>query len=101
VKFISVQELERGSDEVWSRLEKERLEVVVTSAGRPIALLTSVSEDTLEESLSAVRRARATSAVAELQRQSLEQGLDRLTAEEIDAEIAAVRRERRKSQEPQ
>lgn len=70
--------------------------MVVTSNGRPIAILSIVSEDNLEETLAAIRRARAVTAVSELQRRSLEIGTDAITPEEIDAEIAAVRRARKR-----
>ena len=68
--------------------------MVITSNGRPIAILAAVNEANLEESLSAFRTARAVEAVASLQRRSVEQGADRITLDEIDAEIKAVRSQR-------
>jgi hypothetical protein len=44
----------------------------------------------------AERGAKATAAVEELQRRSIELGTDSITLEEIDAEIVAVRRERQR-----
>jgi hypothetical protein len=64
----------------------------VTSSGRPIAILSAVSESNLEESLSAIRQARAAEAVMGLQRQSVEKGTDSITMEEIDAEIKSARK---------
>jgi antitoxin (DNA-binding transcriptional repressor) of toxin-antitoxin stability system len=93
MKFISVRDLRGKSAEVWKELPAER-EVVVTSNGRPIAILSAVSESNLEESLSAIRQARAAEAVMSLQRQSVEEGTDSITMEEIDAEIRAVRKKR-------
>jgi hypothetical protein len=49
-----------------------------------------------EESLSAIRQASATEAVISLQRRSVERGTDGIGMEEIDAEIEAVRRKRRR-----
>jgi hypothetical protein len=69
--------------------------MVVTSNGRPIAILSAVTEDTLEETLAAIRRCRAVAAVSEIQRQSVQRGKDTITPAEIDAEIASVRRARR------
>ena len=60
----------------------------------PIALMSPVSEETLEESLAAIRRASATAAVSAMQQDSVKAGTDRLSSEEIDAEIKAVRRAR-------
>ena len=93
MKFISVRDLRGKSAEIWKDLPGER-EVIVTSNGRPIAILSSVSESNLEESLSAFRQARAVEAVASLQRRSVEQRTDNISMEEIDAEIKTVRRKR-------
>lgn len=93
MKFISVRDLRGKSAEVWKDLPAER-EVVVTSNGRPIAILSAVNESNLEESLSAIRQARAAEAVMSLQRRSVERGADGITMEEIDAEIGAVRAKR-------
>jgi len=94
MKFLSVRDLRSKSAEVWKGLTAER-EMVVTSNGRPIAILSAVTEENLEETLSAIRRSRAVAAVSEIQRQSVQRGKDALTPEEIDAEIADVRRARR------
>jgi antitoxin (DNA-binding transcriptional repressor) of toxin-antitoxin stability system len=93
MKFISVRDLRGKSAEVWKELPAER-EVVVTNNGRPIAILSAVSESNLEESLSAIRQARAAEAVMSLQRRSVEKGTDNISIEEIDAEIKAVRKKR-------
>ena len=93
MKFLSVRDLRGKSAEVWKELPAER-EMIITSNGRPIAILASISESNLEESLSAFRQARAVKAVASLQRRSAEQGTDRITMDGIDAEIKAVRKKR-------
>ena len=93
MKFVSIRDLRGKSAEIWKELPGER-EMVITSNGRPIAILAAVNESSLEESLSAFRRARAIEAVASLQRRSSEQGTDRISLEEIDAEIREVRRKR-------
>jgi len=93
VKFLSVRDLRGKSAQVWKDLPRER-EMVITSNGWPIAILAAVNESNLEEAVSAFRQARAVEAVAALQRRSVEQGKDRLSLEEINAEINAVRRTR-------
>ena len=93
MRFVSVRELRGRSAEVWRQLADER-EIVVTSNGKPIAILSAVSEETLEESLAAIRRARAMAAVAAIQSGSARDGKDRLSVDEINAEIAAVRSRR-------
>jgi antitoxin (DNA-binding transcriptional repressor) of toxin-antitoxin stability system len=93
MKFLSVRDLRGKSAQVWKELPAER-EMIITSNGRPIAILSAITESNLEESLKAFRQARAIEAVARLQRRSVEQGTDRVTMDEIDAEIKAVRKKR-------
>jgi len=95
MKFITVRELRGRSGHVWNKLARER-DMILTSNGKPIAILSAVSEDTLEESLAAVRRARAVAAVEHLQRQSVQAGTDKLTSVEIAAEVQASRKARRR-----
>jgi antitoxin (DNA-binding transcriptional repressor) of toxin-antitoxin stability system len=94
MKFVSVRDLRGKSAEIWKALPEER-EIVITSNGRPIAILAATSESTLEDSLNSFRRARAVEAVASLQRRSVEQGTDRISMDEINAEIRAVRKKRK------
>ncbi len=94
MKFLSVRDLRGKPGEAWRSLERER-EVVVTSNGKPIAILSAVNEDSLEETLAAIRRARAVAAVSESQHRAARLGTDKLTLSEINREIAAVRRQRR------
>ncbi|MBU2603402.1 MAG: type II toxin-antitoxin system Phd/YefM family antitoxin [Actinobacteria bacterium] len=93
MRFVSVRDLRGKSAEIWRDLPDER-ELVITSNGRPVAILAAVDESNLEESLSAFRQARAVDAVAKLQQRSVVAGTDRLSLDEIDAEIKAVRSQR-------
>jgi antitoxin (DNA-binding transcriptional repressor) of toxin-antitoxin stability system len=93
MKFLSVRDLRGKSAQIWKDLPEER-EMVITSNGRPIAILATINESNLEESLTAFRQARAVEAVAALQRRSADQGTNRITMDEIDAEIQAVRKKR-------
>lgn len=93
MKFLSVRDLRGKSAQIWKDLPEER-EMVITSNGRPIAILATISESNLEESLTAFRQARAVEAVAALQRRSADQGTNRITMDEIDAEVQAVRKKR-------
>ena len=95
MKFITVRDLRGRSGQVWTTLARER-EIILTSNGKPIAILSAVSEETLEESLAAVRRARAVAAVEKMQRQSVQAGTDHLSPTDIAAEIKAVRKARRR-----
>ncbi len=93
MKFVSVRDLRGRSAEIWRELPGER-EMVITSNGRPVAILAAVSESNLEESLAAFRQARAIDAVSSIQRRSFAAGADAISAADIEAEIAAVRQAR-------
>lgn len=94
MKFLSTRDLRGKSAEVWKYLPGEK-EIIITSNGRPIAILAAVNESNLEESLSAFRQARAVEAVASLQRRSVEQGTDKISMDKINSEIKAVRKKRK------
>ncbi len=93
MRTISVRELRAQSAKIWRALAQEK-ELVITSNGKPVGLLSAVSEDTLEASLAATRRARAMLGVLAMQLQSMKQGRDQISSKEINAEIASVRKNR-------
>lgn len=95
MKFITVRDLRGRPTEVWAKLSRDK-ELVLTSNGKPIAILSAVSEDTLESSLVALRQARAITAVEAMQSHSVAVGTDTLSLEEINTEIAATRKARRR-----
>ncbi|PIP37959.1 MAG: prevent-host-death protein [Desulfobacterales bacterium CG23_combo_of_CG06-09_8_20_14_all_51_8] len=88
-----LSDLKTKSSQVWNELPDQK-EMVVTSNGRPIALLSSINENNLEQVLTAFRRARATDALAALQYDSVQQGADAISMDEINAEIKAARSRR-------
>ena len=93
--FVSVRELRTRSAAVWDALREEK-DLVVTSNGKPIAVLSATTASTVEASLAALRQARAQLAVAAMQQRAREIGADRMTLGDVNAEIGAVRRQRRK-----
>ena len=95
MKFLSVRDLKTKSSQVWKELAGQK-EMIVTSNGRPIALLSSINENNLEQVLTAFRRARATNAVASIQYESTQKRTDKISMAEINAEIGAVRSKRKK-----
>jgi len=95
MKFLSVRDLKTKSSQIWKDLPDQK-EMIVTSNGRPIALLSSINENNLEQVLTAFRHARATNAVATVQYESAQKGTDKISMDEINAEIGAVRSKREK-----
>ncbi len=94
MRFISVRDLNTKPKEIWNKIRDE--EMVITSNGKPIALLSAVTEETLEKTIRTIRRSRTVIALEEMQRKATESGLDRLTDAQIESEIQAVRKSRRR-----
>jgi len=93
MKFISVRDFRIRPGDIWKQLKIDK-DIVITSNGKPIAILNPVENNDLEGSITALRRARALIALEEIQKSSLAKGLDKLTDEEIEEEIKAVRMDR-------
>ncbi|MEE8585784.1 MAG: type II toxin-antitoxin system Phd/YefM family antitoxin [Acidobacteriota bacterium] len=95
MRFVTVREFRGSSGKVWRELAQEK-EMIITSNGKPVAILSAVSEAKVEETLAAIRRARAIQAVERLHRESVRQGTELLSAGDVEEEIQAVRKRRRK-----
>jgi antitoxin (DNA-binding transcriptional repressor) of toxin-antitoxin stability system len=95
VSTITLTELRKKTGKRW--LTAARTDGwVVTAKGRPVAILTPTSADALPATLAALRSARALQAMSALQETAETNGTARLSMTDIDAEIAAARRARRK-----
>jgi len=92
MKFITVRDLRTSPARIWKELPTEQ-EMIITNNGKPIALLTPIGDTNLEETLSAVRRARAIQSVKKMQQTSMRRGTTELSASEIQAEIDQTRTE--------
>lgn len=95
MRFVSVRDLRGKAAKIWRDLPAEK-DIVVTSNGRPVAILSAVSGENVVESLEAIRRSRAVEAVAHLQQQSALRGNDRISMGEIEREVRQVRKLRRR-----
>ncbi|MCE5276395.1 MAG: type II toxin-antitoxin system prevent-host-death family antitoxin [Planctomycetaceae bacterium] len=94
MRFVTVRDLRSKSAQVWRKLSEEG-DLVITSKGRPIAVVSATDEAHLEQTLRRHRQARAASAVSQLQQQSLK-AQRRLSPKQIEAEIQATRKARRR-----
>ena len=93
MKFISVRDFRIRPGDVWKQLKIYK-DIIITSNGKPIAILNPVEDSNLESSITALRRARALLALEEIQKDSVVRGLDKITGDEIEEEIKAARLER-------
>ena len=90
MNFYSVRDLRTTQKAIWENLEKDG-EVVITNNGKPTALLFDISDGDLEETLKAIRQAKAMIAFNSMRSKAAAKGY--MSEEEIEAEIAAARRE--------
>jgi len=93
MRFVSVRDLNTKPKEVWDKAKES--EVIVTSNGKPIALITAVTEATVERQLQALRRSRALMALEDMQKIAAEKGLAGWSDERIDLEVKSARRGRK------
>jgi PHD/YefM family antitoxin component YafN of YafNO toxin-antitoxin module len=90
MKFLSVREL-RSSTAHLKEMLPDNGKVVLTTNGKPAALIIEVDEESFEETMDDLRAARARRAIRRIQEQSVRAGLDSMTLDEINAEINSPR----------
>ena len=79
------------------RKELTQHEVVMTSRGKPYAVLLPVDDPSnVDVVLELASRIRAQMALSSVRKKALEKGLDNISTSEIDAEIKAVRKQRKR-----
>jgi antitoxin (DNA-binding transcriptional repressor) of toxin-antitoxin stability system len=91
MKNMPIRELRNRPGAARRELDAEH-EVVLTSNGRPMALMVSLNENSLDETLEIVRLVRGQMALRALRREARERGVDKLTVDDIDAVIEETRR---------
>ena len=94
MNFYTVHDLRTSSKSIWEALAGDG-EVVITHNGKPTALMLDISRGDFEETVRAVRQARAMRAINRMQEVAVKSGLDRMNLDDINAEIATARKEMR------
>ena len=95
MKFVTVRDLRTTPAQIWKQLPGEQ-EIVITNNGKPIALLTPLSDADMEDTVTAVRRARAITALKRIRGTSAKKGLTEMTMEEINKEIQEYRKSKKR-----
>ena len=90
MKFITVRDFRTSPAQIWKQLPDEQ-EFIITNNGKPIALLTPLNDETLEETINTVRKAKAMNAVQKMQEISIKNGTNTLSEEEVENEIREYR----------
>ena len=91
MKFVSIRDLRLKPGEVWKMTKVEK-GLVITSNGRPIAILTGVNGETFEDELDVIQRARALKALDNLHKESVMKRTHFSSDKEIQAEFEAIRK---------
>ncbi len=89
MNFYTVRDLRTTPKSIWENLAVDG-EAVITNNGRPMALLLDIADGDFEETLKAVRQAKAAIAFNSMRSKAAAEGY--MSDEEIEAEIAAARR---------
>jgi len=93
MEYLSVRDL-RSSKEVWETLSQDG-ELVLTNNGKPQALVIEVDSSTLDETVAALKQAKAMRLVNSIRLDSIKNGTNKMSMEDIDAEIRAARNDRK------
>ena len=86
--YYSVRDLRTESKSVWESLASGS-EVVITNNGKPSALMIDIPEGCFDDTVQAVRQARAMIAFNNMRRKAATRGY--MSEEEIETHIAAAR----------
>ena len=92
---ISVSDLKKRPAKQWLK-SASKDDLVITSKGQPVAVLMRIAAASVESTRVLVRSVRALQAQSALQQAAVASGAADLSMSEIDAEIAATRRTRRR-----
>ena len=100
MKMIASRQLAANPGKVWKTLEEEGC-LVVTKDGVPRSIMLPTSDATLMEDLQDLVYARARRAVSAIRSEANRQGASSLTGADIEAEIKAARRNRKRRNKAQ
>lgn len=88
MNFYSVRDLRTTPKSIWDNLSEDG-EVIITNNGKPTAILLDISNGSFEETIKAVRQAKAMIAFNVMKSKAAAKGY--MSNEEIENEIAAAR----------
>lgn len=86
--FYTVRDLRNTPKSIWENLEADG-QVVITNNGKPAALMINIADGSFEETVKAVRQAKAMIAFNAMRARAASAGF--MTDAEIEAEINAAR----------
>jgi hypothetical protein len=94
MEFLSVREFSASPRKTRETLKRNG-KVVLTNNGKPSMLVFDIAGQDFEDLIDILNRAEAMRLLEEIQMQAVRGGINTMTMEEINAEIAAYRRKRK------
>ena len=91
---VSIRDLYASPDKIAEQLKRTG-QLILTNNDNPLAVMFDVDNSTLRDTLTDLRRIRVQRIMEAAQASARENGTSNMTLEEINAEIAAMRAERK------
>ena len=89
MEFYSARELRTNTKSIWKELSEDN-DVVITNNGKPCALMVGIPEGRFEETVRALRQAKAIAAMDRMRRKAEKDGF--MTDQEIDEAVREARK---------
>ena len=94
MQFITIRELSKSPKETLSKLTVDN-KAVLTNNGKPQALILRIDGDSFERILSLLQKLEFMQNLTEMRLVSMRNGNSKITLDDINAEINAVRKKRK------
>ena len=94
MQFLTIRELSKSPAEALTRLSRDG-KAVLTNNGKPQALLFKIDGNSFEKTLSMLQKLEFMQNLTEMRLTSMKKGNSKMTLNEINAEINAVRKKRK------
>lgn len=89
MEFFSTRELRTNTKSIWENLSKDN-DIVITNNGKPCAMMVGIPEGRFDETVRALRQAKAIAAMDRMRSKAKENGF--MSDEEIDKAIKEARK---------
>ena len=89
MEFYSARELRNNTKSIWKELSEDN-DVVITNNGKPYALMVGIPEGRFDETIRAIRQAKAIAAMDRMRKKAEKNGF--MSDKEIDDVISEARK---------
>lgn len=89
MEFFSARELRNNTKSIWKELSEDN-DVVITNNGKPYALMVGIPEGRFDETIRAIRQAKAIAAMDRMRKKAEKNGF--MSDKEIDDVISEARK---------